>query len=254
MTTWTPIDPNQLIPNNLVSAISTLGDVLSGILSDIRDPLSKFPLFTLPSTPDPITVVVNAILDTLEGILKAGRIHTLAIPIAKTIPNQPPPPLPATLNDLQAILNARLGPATTAQADAYTNMVIRTGGNAGFYKAFATATTNPQDLNRPQYGSKDAVVMAVLLVGAPRFDSIASAASTLDILTRPSADNSFVSRVIPVPANLMTKVVGSSTAPGIGVRLDWDAPQTKNKLPYFPGVDITVDRYAIIRSTDARAT
>lgn len=255
MTTWSSVNPNQLIPSSVASAVTAMGSALSGAISGITNPLSKFPSISLPSVPDPVTAVVNAILDTLEGLLKAGRIHTLAIPIAKTIPNQRPPSLPPTLGDLQGALNARLGPATTAEADAYTNMVIRTGGNAGFYQAFASSITDPQDPNRPQYDSgKDAVAMAVLLVGAPNFSAIASAASTLDILTRPSGDNSFIARTIPIPQNLSTKVVGVNKAPGIGVRLDWDAPSPTNTPRFFPGVSLTVNRYAVIRSTDPRAS
>jgi hypothetical protein len=251
--TWTAINPNQLIPSNVVTAITAMGDVLAGALS-IDNPLSSLPSLPSISITNPLGAVINAILDTLTGILKAGRIHTLAIPIVKTIPNQPPPSLPPTLGDLQAGLNAALGPPTTAAADAYTKMIVRTGGNAGFYKAFATATNNPQDPNRPQYDNKkDAVVMAVLLVGAPRFSSIASAARTLDILIRPSGDNSFIARTVPIPQNLIAKVVGSSTAPGIGIRLDWDAPSPVNTLRYFPGLSIVVNRYAVIRTTDAKA-
>jgi len=254
MSTWTPIDPNRLLPSGLVAAVSALGDALTAAISTVKDPLAGFASVSLPSVGDPVTLVVNAILDTLKDLLTAGRIHILTIPIAKTVPGWTPPPLPSTIKDLQTALATRLGPTTTAAADAYTAMVANNGGNAGFYQAFATATADPQDPNRPQYIETDAVAMAVLLAGAPRFSAIVSAATTLNILTRPIGNNDLTARVIPVPQGLTSKVVGASTSSsGVGVRLDWDAPG--NGIPlYFPGIQFTVNRYAVIRTTDPKAT
>lgn len=254
MTAWNKVDPNQLLPDPLVNAVKALTDVISGALSDAADALSLPSFPSLPSAPSTTATVINAVLDTLQALLKGGKIHTLVVPIAKTIPRQPAPALPPTLDDLQNTLALSLGPSDTVAADAYANMIKRTGGNAGFYSAFAESLMDPADPNRPQYDHQtDAVAMAVLLVGASRYSSITSAASMLDQLTLPRGGNGTAARTVPIPQNMQARVVGSSTAPNVGVRLDWDVPLTAYTSPYFPGVSTSVNRYAVIRSTDPKA-
>jgi hypothetical protein len=254
MTNWIAINPNELLPSSLVTAIKGMESIVSGFLSDIRNPLSAIAsLPTLPSKPDVTTAVVNAILDTLSGLLKAGNIHTLVVPITKTVPNRVPLPAPPTLDALQNALNITLGPANSDAATAYADMVANTGGNAGFYNQFAASIMDLRDPNRPQYENQsDAVVMVTLLVGAPRFSQIVTAASTLSVLTTPKGDNSFTARTTPIPQNVRSRVVGATTAPNIGIRLDWEAPEPVTTPIYFPGVSMKVKRYAVIRSTDPR--
>ncbi len=254
MTAWNTIDPNQLLPDPLVNAINVLTGVITGALEDAEDALSLPSIPSLPSLPSAASVVINTILDTIQAMLKGGKIHTLVIPIVKTIPRQPAPALPPTLDDLQNALAVTLGPSDTVAADAYANMVKKTGGNAGFYSAFAESLMDPADPNRPQYDHQtDAVAMAVLLVGSASYSSITSAASMLDQLTLPRGGNGTAARTVPIPQNMHARVVGSSVAPNVGVRLDWDVPQTTYSSPYFPGVSTSINRYAIIRSTDAKA-
>jgi hypothetical protein len=199
-------------------------------------------------------MVINTVLDTIKGLLTTGSIHVLIVPIAKTIPQAPQPALPPTLNDLQTALNVSLGPPNSAAATAYQTLIKNTGGNAGFYKAFATAIMNPTDPNRPQYDSPtDAVAMAVLLVGAPRYSSIISAASIFDQLTQPAGGDGAAARTVPIPQNVRAQVVGSAAAKGVGVQLNWDVPQSAYTSPYFPGVSNAIKRYALIRSTDPSA-
>jgi hypothetical protein len=254
MTAWSTVNPNQLLPDPLVNAVDVLTGVISSALEGAADALS---LPSFPSLPSPLSAaaaVINTILDTIQELLKGGKIHTLVIPIAKTIPRQPAPALPPTLEDLQNALAVSLGPTDTTAADAYANMIQRTGGNAGFYSAFAESLMDPADPNRPQYDEQtDAVAMAVLLVGAPRYAEITSAASMLDQLTLPRSGNGTAARTVPIPQNMRARVVGSSTAPSVGVRLDWDVPQQTYTSPYFPGVSTSVNRYAVIRSTDPKA-
>ena len=213
---------------------------------------SKIP--SLPSIPSGSIAIVNAILDSLQGLLKAGRIHMLTIPISKTVPLPAPPPIPPTLDDLQAMMQIDLGSTTPQAAEAYADIIARSGGNAGFFNAFATSLLDLQDANRPQYEAQhDAVAMAVLLVGAPSFASIISAASMLETLIRPKGSaGSLTARTVPIPQNLQARPVAAVTGQSVGVRLDWEPPLDAFQTRYFPGVTITVKRYAVLRSSDAK--
>lgn len=254
MTAWNKIDANQLLPESLTTAASAITSAVEGALSSAADALSLPSFPSLPSSPNTTALVINTILNTLEGLLSAGRIHTLVVPISKTIARAPTPALPPTLNDLQVSLDVTLGPDNTIAADAYADLVKRTGGNAGFYNAFAESLMDIADSNRPQYDNQsDAVAMAVLLIGASRFYSIVSAASMIDQLVHPKGGNGAAARMVPIPSNAKARVVGTSVSGGVGVRIDWDVPKPVYASPYFPGVAINISRYAIIRSTDPRA-
>lgn len=250
MTNWTSINAGQILPRTLVSAVSAMSDVLDSLSISFTAPS----LPSLPSAPDTAVTVVNAILDAIESVVNGGQIHTLMIPIAKTDTEPTTSRLPPTLEDLQASLQVTLGPEVTDVPEAYANMVASTGGNAGFFNQFAASLTDPFDPNRPQYdGQSDAVVMAVLLVGAPSYASIVSAASVLHQLTKPKGGSDLTARTVPTPQNVTARVVGNTTAPGVGVRLDWDRPPAAYTSPFFPRVATSVKRYAIIRSTDPSA-
>jgi hypothetical protein len=252
MSDWKTVNPNQLVPAEVVSAITTIADLINTVLSEPAS-LSVPTAPSLPSPLDAARAVANALLDTLSSILKGGRVHMLSIPIVKTPPVKPPPALPPTLNDLQAALDIVLGPSSTAAADAYASMVAKTGGNAGFYNAFAQSLMDLADPNRPQYDAQhDAVVMLTLLVGAPRYASITSAATTLDLIVKPKGGNTMAARTLPVPQSVVGRVVGASVPPGVGIRLDWDAPKDPIAPLYFPGVRFHVTRYAVIRSSSAK--
>ena len=254
MTAWNKVDANQLLPPVFTSGVTSITGAIEEALSGAAAALS---LPSFPSLPSPESVaeaVINTILDTIQALLTAGRVHTLVVPITKTIQSAPLPALPLTLGDLQTSLDINLGPADAIASNAYADLVQTTGGNAGFYNAFITALMDPADPNRPQYDHQsDAVVMAVLLIGASNFASITAAASMIDQLTVSSSGNSAGARTVPIPQNVRARVVGSSTAKGVGVRLDWDVPKDVYASPYFPGVSLAVSRYAVIRSTDPKA-
>lgn len=258
MTEWNKINANQLLPSEFTASVTAIASAIEGALASVAATLSLPSFLSLPSIESAAEAVVNAILNTVQSLLTAGRIHTLVVPISKTIQSAPLPALPPSLSDLQTSLAVNLGPADSIASNAYANLVQTTGGNAGFYNAFATSLMNPTDPNRPQYDNQsDAVAMAVLLIGAPNFSGIAAAASMIGQLTGGAGSgnngNSASARTIPVPQNLKARVVGSSVAKGVGVRLDWDVPQSVYASPYFPGVSIAVNRYAVIRSTDPKA-
>jgi hypothetical protein len=250
MTNWTSINASQILPNALVSAVAAMSDALESL--SVSFSLPSLP--SLPSTPNTTATVVNAILNAIEDMVNGGQIHTLMIPIAKTYTDPVPPPLPPTLADLQSSLQITLGSDVTNAPDTYAKMVASTGGNAGFFNQFATSLTDPFDPNRPQYDNQtDAVVMAVLLVGSPDYASIVTAASVLHQLTAPKGGSDLTARTVPTPQNVTARVVGSSTARNIGVRLDWDRPTAVYTSPFFPRVATSVKRYAVIRSTDPSA-
>lgn len=254
MTAWNKVNPNQLLPESLVTAVSGVTDSITSALASAAEALTLPSFPSLPTPPDTAALVINTILNTLQELLKGGKIHTLVVPIAKTIPRRPTPSLPPTLEDLENTLALTLGPSDTIAADAYASMVVKTGGNAGFFNTFAESLMDPADPNRPQYENQsDAVAMSVLLIGAPRYASITSAASMLDQLTLPKGGNGTAARTVPIPQDVVARVVGSSTAPNVGVRIDWGVPKTAYTSPYFPGISTSINRYAVIRSTDARA-
>lgn len=252
MSDWTTLNPNQLVPSEVVTAITAIADLLGQVL-EVPASLSVPTTPSLPSPLDAARAVANALLDTLQALLMGGRVHMLPIPIVKTPPVKTLPALPPTINDLQAALDITLGPAGTAAADAYAAMVTKNGGNAGFYNTFAQSLMDLADHNRPQYDAQhDAVVMVTLLVGAPRYATITSAATTLDLIAKPKNGDTMAARTLPVPQNVVGRVVGTSASPGVGVRLDWDPPKNPITLASFPGVRFSVRRYAVIRSSNPK--
>lgn len=255
MNAWATIDANKLVPKELVDAVTVLAGVLENALEGLQaklDVVKNLP--SIPEIPSAATAVIEALLDTLDGLLSGGRIHMLAIPISKTPPQPETPPVPPTLQDLQDVLDVTLGPTTAADTDAYARMIEKNGGNAGFYKAFAESLMDLSDPNRPQYEEQhDAVAMATLLVGAPSYAAAVSAASALELLVRPKGSaGSLTARTVPVPQGLSAKPVATTSGQGVGVRLTWEPPVDAYQARYFPGVVITVKRYAVIRSTSAR--
>lgn len=255
MTAWTKVNASQVLPDDLVTAVASLGNALVGALESAEGKLnfaSKIP--SVPSIPDPVTSVVNAVLSTVSGLLKGGRIHVLPVPLAKTVTSPEASKLPSTLDDLQAMLDVTLGQLPAVAASAYETMVSRSGGNAGFYTAFAESLSDLADPNRPQYdNASDAVVMAVVLAGAPTLASASTVATALEKLIKPAGSaGSLTARTIPVPEDLRAKVVGAATGASAGVRLDWKAPATSFVLRFFPGVTVAVKRYAVIRSSNAK--
>ena len=183
---WSTIDANQLIPSEVVSAISGFAGLANSVLGAFTSALDKIP--SLPSKsdlPSPTAVAAKLLLGALESLINGSKIHVIIIPIAKTIPAEQPPEIPATIDDLQAWLDVSFGPAE-GTAEAYQRLVDSTGGNAGFYRMFSESMFDSADANRPSYfNQSDAVTMAVMLAGAPSYSAISQAASMFDQLLRP---------------------------------------------------------------------
>lgn len=87
MTAWKTIDASQILPRELSAAVTTMAKLLAEGLDSLEASTSIGQgIPDLPTIPDPVTTVATAVLDTLEGLLKGGRIHVLAVPIAKAPP------------------------------------------------------------------------------------------------------------------------------------------------------------------------
>lgn len=259
MTTWQPLDPNSLLPDRLEKVITEATEWISKHLNEIAAKGDSLASFSLPgigkgsSAIGVLATVLNTLLESLSALISGGRVHAIAIPIVKDIPEKKIT-LPPTLNALQEALNIALGPPTTAEAEAYNNVRNALGGNAGFYQTFAQSLADTKDANRPQYNNEsDAVVMVTLLAGAPRYTSLVPAAILFEQLARPPEGNSLLARTLPSPQNARAKVVATTTKKGIGVQVKWDLPSKGYAGAYFPGLFITIKRVAVIRTTDPKA-
>lgn len=251
---WSTVDANQLIPSSVASAISGFAELANGVLEAFTSALDEIP--SLPSAPDlpsPTSVAAKVLLGAIESLINGSKIHVIVIPIAKTIPATPPPEIPATIDDLESWLDVNLGPAK-GTAEAYQRLVASTGGNAGFYRMFSESMFDAADQNRPTYFSQtDAVTMAVLLAGAPSYAAITQAASVFDQLLRPKGSATAAARTVPVPQNVKVTPVAAATGARVAVKIEWDPPQPVISLPYFPGLVMSVSRYAVIRMTGPKA-
>lgn len=255
MGSWHPFDLNQLVPPDVTSAISTVGNLVSTFVAELQTALATAsPGVPSIDAPNPVALAAGALSAIVDGLLHAGKLHVLFVPVAKTFPAQPVAPLPPTLDDLQASLEIDLGPRQPIVESAYARLTKGSGGNAGFFTAFASSLMDPFDPNRPQYlDQHDAVAMTVVLVGESTYSGISQAASALDVVFGSPPGSSLAARTVPVPQGLRARPVGVPKASRIGVQLDWDPPAAPFSSPYFPGVATGVQQYAVIRSTDPRA-
>lgn len=251
---WSTIDASQLLPSSVVSGINGLAGLANTVLSAFTSELDKIPsLPSAPDTPSPTAIAAQALLDAVESLTNGSKIHVIVIPISKTIPAESPPAIPATVGDLQDWLDVSFGPAE-GTAEAYQRLVASTGGNAGFYRAFSESMFDAADLNRPTYFNQtDAVTMAVLLAGSSSYAGITQAASVLDQLLRPKGSATAAARTVPVPQNVTAAPVAAATGARVAVKIGWDPPQPTISLPYFPGLVMSISRYAVIRMTGPAA-
>ena len=255
MTQWQVIDAGQLIPGDLVSAIQGAAGLANGVLQAIQTSLEG--MVTLPSVadiPDAPAIAASALVSSLDALVSGTKAHVIVIPVSKAIPGPPATRAPATVDDLQTWLDIRLGPPV-GTAEAYQALVAGSGGNAGFYRAFLESLFDAGDPNRPQFvRQSDAVTMIVIMSGASSYAAVAHAASIFDQLVKPPGPiGGAGGRVIPVPQNVVTKPVSAASGGRIAVQISWDPPPAVITLPYFPGLSLSIRRYAVIRMTKASA-
>lgn len=255
MPQWSVINANQLIPSDLVSAVKSTAGLTTAAIKALHDAING--LISIPSIPDILDVsaaTASALVSALNSLVAGTKAHAILIPIAKTIPNQPPPKAPATISDLQTWLDIKLSPAGKT-AEAYQTLISNTGGNAGFYRTFLESLFDTKDPNRPQYvNQSDAVTMTVIMAGAASYAAVSQVASLFDQLTKPQGPiGGAGARIIPVPQNVAARPVAAATGKRIAIQITWDAPPLIIRKPYFPGLSITVRRYAVIRMTEPSA-
>jgi len=256
MTQWSVIDASELIPADLVTAVKGAARLATGAIQAMQDGIDAVASVpALPDLPDPASVAAGAIVAALDALVTGTKAHVALIPISKVIPDQPPPRAPATVEDLQAWLDVRLGP-TAGTAEAYQALVSGVGGNAGFYRAFLESLFDVGDPNRPQFvNQSDAVTMTVIMAGASSYASAAHAASVIDQLVRPAGSGGGAGgRVLPIPQGVIARPVAAAAGGRIAVQVSWDPPQGVIALPYFPGLSMAVRRYAVLRVTKSAAT
>jgi len=256
MTQWSVIDANTLIPADLVTAVKSAANLATGAIQAMQDGIDAVASVpSLPDLPDPASAAAAVIITALDALVSGTKAHVVLIPISKVIPDQPPPRAPATVEDLQAWLDVRLGP-TAGTAEAYQALVSGTGGNAGFYRAFLESLFDVGDPNRPQFlNQSDAVTMTVIMAGAASYASAAHAASVIDQLVRPAGSGGGAGgRVLPIPQGVSARPVAAAAGGRIAIQVSWDPPQNVIALPYFPGLSMAVQRYAVIRVTRSSAT
>ncbi len=256
MAQWNAIDANQLVPKDLITAIKSASRLATGALENLSQDINGIAsLPPIPDLPDPSAVAATAIVSTLDALVAGTKVHVVVIPVSKVIPDPAPPRAPATVDDLQAWLDIKLGlPIGTAEA--YQALVAGVGGNAGFYRAFLESLFDAGDPNRPQFlNQSDAVTMTVIMSGAASYATVSHAASVIDQLIRPPGSGGGAGgRVIPVPQGITARPVAAATGGRIAVQVSWDPPQSVITLPYFPGLSMRVRRYAVIRVTSPKAT
>lgn len=256
MAQWSVIDAGELIPADLVEAVKGATRLATATVQAMQDginTIASVPSF--PDLPDLSAAAAAVIVTALDALVSGTKAHVVLIPISKVIPDPPPPRAPATVEDLQAWLDVRLGP-TTGTAEAYQALVSGVGGNAGFYRAFLESLFDVGDPNRPQFlNQSDAITMTVIMAGAASYASAAHAASVIDQLVRPTGSGGGAGgRVLPIPQGVSARPVAAAAGGRIAIQVSWDPPQNVIALPYFPGLSMAVRRYAIIRVTKSSAT
>lgn len=261
MSNWQSIDFSNFLPPEVPQAIAQITSLIDKFLTIYKQSITAAKLYQSSlsgGTPDVLHTLVQALVDLIEGLLQAGKVHALFVPIPKHYPGpSPAAALAPTLDDLALELGFSFEEAaaifSSGASTSYNQLIGQSGGNASFYRSFAQSLGDVFDENRPQYLSAgDAVTMTVMMLGAPTFSGLVEVASSFNRLFKPPANSDLTARMVPVPQNLRTTIVGLPKATGIGVRLDWSPPKPVYDSPYFPAVTTTVTKYAVIRCTDPK--
>lgn len=261
MGNWESFNLSSLVPPEVPQAITTLTSIVNQFLTLYKEGLNIAELYQKLLSgdgPDILQVAVQALIDVIEGLFQAGKVHMLFVPMPKRYPDDSGPALPPTIDDIAYDYGFDLqqaGLAFSANAQqAYSSLISDQGGNNGFYRTFIEALNDPLDPNAPQYFSPgDAVTMVVLMCGAPTFAGLVDVATSFNRAFRPQVSGDLTARMVPVPQNLQAFVIALPKATNMGVQLSWDPPQDTYNSPYFPSVNLSVVKYAVIRSTDPRA-
>lgn len=258
--TWVAANPNKLIPPGLNAGLAGASDAIAAYIDAVKQGLAFAQLYQknfAAGVPDALALLVQGLIDVVEGILQAGKMHVLFIPMAKVFSGATST-VPPTLEDVATALGFSFESAgvtiTSGATRAYSQLAGGQGGNAGFFSAFLRSLTDILDPNRPQYDSpKDAVVMSVVMAGAPTFAETVEMAAAFNRMFVPAANADLTARTIPTPQNVVAKIVTVPRAQRMGVQLSWEQPKNIYVLPFFPGVAIKATRYAVIRSTNNKA-
>lgn len=261
MSNWQSVDLSRIVPPQVPQVISQVTSVIDQFLTLYKQSIAvakQYQNSLNSGDTDVLGSAIKALTDVIEGLLQAGKVHALFVPIPKQFPSVSTASVVApTLADFALELGYTFEQTQALLASganqAYSTLTTKTGGNAAFFKAFVESLNDVYDADRPQYTSAgDAVTMTVLMVGAASFSGLIDVAASFNRLFRPRGNSDLTSRMVPVPQNLRAKVIALPKATSIGVRLDWSPPQFVYDSPYFPGVTVKVKKYAVIRSTSPK--
>jgi hypothetical protein len=215
---WDKVNFNEFVPTEISAVTGKAVSLVDQFLAAARASLAFMRVYQgrLGGSTDIIGTALGVLVDTLEGFLQLGKVHVLFIPMTKIFPDDT-----GTL-----------------------------GGNARFYNVFSRALNDDFDPNRPQYTEEgDAVVMSVVMAGAPSYVEAMDVAAAFNRIFRPPSNDDLAANTIPVPQNLQARPVAHPSTKRVAVQLSWDVPKALFTFPYFPGIGTAVKRYAIIRST-----
>jgi len=282
---WGKLSLSQVIPSEATDAIKGVGDIAKTISDALNLALdlakTEARLVSSGNNVDLVGVAVSALTATIEGLLQAGKLHVLFVPVPRSLPAAPTTiTLPPNLTDYMAGLGfswqetkisfseatAQTGTTVTADSknvtgtsvtsanNAYAQLMSTgTGGNKGFYRTVASAMYDLKDPNRPAYESPgDYIACAALVAGTTSFYEVLQTAAAFNAVFRPPSGG-LARSTVPVPANLKVMTTTLPRSQKMGVRLDWDPPRATFSSPYFPGVSMRVTKYAVIRTTDKTA-
>lgn len=216
---WKSINFNAIIPSEVTGVVEGGTSLIDQYLTLARTTASLMKTFQgrLGGGTDVVGTALKALIDSLEGFLRLGKVHVLFVPMAKVYPDR----------------------------------VGALGGNDKFFSIFSKALKDEFDPNRPQYTeSNDAVVMSVAMAGAPSYAASIEIAAAFNRIFHPPSNSDLAANTVPTPQNLRAKAVAHPSSRRVAVRLEWDAPKALFTFPFFPGVGTGVKRYAVIRSTD----
>lgn len=260
MASWQSVQMSSIVPGDLAATLTKVTDVVDQFIELQKTAINIAKVYQATLNGgggvDVLKTIIDAVVDVIQGLLQAGKVHALFVPITKHVPAEVRAYLPPTLEDLTIEFGWDAGVGETVPFDqgsitAYAELTGASGGNAGFYNAFLQSLNDELDPARPLYlAQNDAVAMTVLLLGAPNYADAATYASSLGRIFKTPTNSSLTAGTVPIPRDLRARVIASPNTTKIAVRLDWQPAPPTFQPPYIPGVAMKVTRYAVIRSTD----
>src|SRR6266542_1908902 len=143
MGTWQSIQLSSLVPPVVPKAVSLTASLVDQFLTLYKQAIQAAKVYQASldqGSPDVLGALVQAITDTLEGILQAGKIHALFVPLPKLYPSVPAATVPPTLDDVSYSLGFDFKEAglvfSSGAQQAYSSLIGSQGGTKSFFSTF----------------------------------------------------------------------------------------------------------------------